>query len=302
MISVDEAKQALTGPVASVSVPFCKDGAIDYRGLKNCVDFIIEAGSGVVLLTYGDSLFNILTDLEISEITKNVTKQTRGRTVVVAAGRWWTGEAVKFARYAREIGVSIFMALAPEWANCTNAQTLAQYYWTISKEIPLMLVTSLASNKVLPLETVRLLMQEDTGIVAVKDDVCGSYGRRLANLINGKWALLSGGGKENFLDLMPYGGDGYLSVYMRFKPTVAKDFWRSIKANDLKKAKAIITLYEMPFFEDIKVKIGVDDDALVHAALEIFGVAGRWRREPFCNMDDGQMEQMREFFKERNLL
>ncbi len=80
------AKKALTGPIASVSVPFLRDGEIDYDGLRNCVEFIIEAGSGTVLLTHGDSLYSILTDEEIGHISKVVVDQTAGRAMTVVAG------------------------------------------------------------------------------------------------------------------------------------------------------------------------------------------------------------------------
>ena len=72
MITVEAAKKALAGPIASVSTPFKRDGSIDYKSLENIVEFIIEAGSGTVLLTHGDSLYTLLNDDEIAEITKRV--------------------------------------------------------------------------------------------------------------------------------------------------------------------------------------------------------------------------------------
>ena len=42
-MDLDEARKALTGPVASLPTPFTRDGAIDFPALGNIVDFCIDA-------------------------------------------------------------------------------------------------------------------------------------------------------------------------------------------------------------------------------------------------------------------
>ena len=74
MVTVESARYALMGPVASVSIPFNGDGSVDIPSLKRIVDFIILSGSGTVLLTYGDSLYSLLTDREIARITQIVVE------------------------------------------------------------------------------------------------------------------------------------------------------------------------------------------------------------------------------------
>ena len=75
-----------------------RDGEIDYDSLRGLVERGIEGGSTTMLLTYGDSLFSLLTDDEVAEVTRVVAEQTAGRAAVVAADRiWWTGKAVAFA-------------------------------------------------------------------------------------------------------------------------------------------------------------------------------------------------------------
>ena len=80
-------RQALTGPISSVSTPFDRAGAIDERALRAGVEFAVtEAKSGTILLTYGDSLISVLTDREIADVTRIVVEQTARRKLVVAAG------------------------------------------------------------------------------------------------------------------------------------------------------------------------------------------------------------------------
>lgn len=82
--SRDEIHELLAGPVMSVHTPFCQDGQIDYASLRGLVDRGIENSSTTMLLTYGDSLFSLLTDDEVAEVTRVVAEQTRGRASIWA--------------------------------------------------------------------------------------------------------------------------------------------------------------------------------------------------------------------------
>lgn len=292
----EKIRHYLTGPISSVSTPFDRRGEIDVAALRKCVEFAVtEADSGTILLTYGDSLFSVLTDREIAEVTRITVEQTAGRKLVVAAGGWWTGEACRFAEYCRGLGVDVMMPLPPNWAGSATEQTLVEHFEQISRVMPVMVVTAIGPGVSVPLGAVQRLLEGRNGVVAVKDDICGPYGRRLAQLTAGRWGFLSGGRKENHLDVLPYGADAYLSLYMRFKPAVAHRYWAAIKAGDIPAAVAIVHQYDIPFM-DFCAKHGVHFDAVVHGAMELAGLASRWRRLPYSTLSDQQMELLRAFF------
>ena len=79
MISREEVREKLTGPIASLTTPFTRDGEIDYPGLRKLIDGNLEGGSNSSLLTYGDSLFSLMTDDEIAEVTRVVSEHTGKR-------------------------------------------------------------------------------------------------------------------------------------------------------------------------------------------------------------------------------
>ncbi|MCL5072156.1 MAG: dihydrodipicolinate synthase family protein [Actinobacteria bacterium] len=303
MISIEEVKEALRGPIGSVSTPFNKDNTIDYKGLKNCVDYLVESKSGTVLLTVGDSLYTILTEAEIAEVTKVVVEQTAGRAMVVAAcGIWPTCQAVEFAKYCRQIGTDVLMTLPPDWICASSAQNLIKHYESVAKEMPVMLVTALGSRAI-PEETIKVLLdKKNSGIVAIKDDTFGVYAKRIASLVDGRWPFLCGGCMFNYLDVMHYGSDGYLSLFMAYKNNIDHEFWEAVKSRNFKKATSIINKYEFPLAFDLPKQFGTDSDALIHAALEIFGIAQRWRREPYYSLNEEQMELLEDFYKKNSLL
>src|SRR5580704_1419457 len=119
----EEIRGRLVGPIGSVRTPFDRSGAIDFRALRWMVDFIVDAGSPAVMLTYGDSLYSVLTDQEVAEVTRVVAEQTAGRALVIAADRsWWTGKAAEFGDYARNVGADLMMVMPPTWGDSATPE------------------------------------------------------------------------------------------------------------------------------------------------------------------------------------
>ena len=299
----EEIRAKLTGPVASVHVPFLRDGEIDYAGLRNLLDHNIEAGSQTMLLTYGDSLFTLLTDEEVADVTRVVAEHTAGRALVVAADRqWWTGKTVAFAQYARDVGADVLMVLPPNWAASCTVDTFVEHYAAAAEHIPVMVVTNVFNSSTsVGLETLKILRDEVPGVVAIKDDLCGAFARKMTLLVHDQWAVVSGGQKENHLDVLPYGCDGYLSTFVQFAPQVTHRYLQAIESKDWDMAKAVIRDYDMPYFDFVLGLTG-GFDAGVHGTYELFGLAERWRRKPYYSLNDGEMEQLATFFKSLNLL
>lgn len=213
----EEVRAALTGPVTSICLPFDNDGNIDFNGLRNQIDFDIHAGSTALILTLGNSLYTLLTDVEVEEVTKITVDHVRGRAMVVAADRTWaTPKTLEFAQYAKDIGADALMVLPPNWANSCTSQTMVEHYVKVAEYIPIMVVTNVFATRGWPFakEVFEHLIESTDGFVAVKDDLVGVFARR----------------------------------------------------------------------------------------LELFGVNGRWRRKPYYSLDDGEMEQLADFFKGLKLL
>lgn len=289
-------RAALTGPIASISTPFSRAGAIDFTALRAMVDFAVDAGSPTVLLTYGDSLYSLLTDDEVAEVTRIAAEHTAGRALVVAADRIWaTPKEVAFAQHAREAGADVLMVLPPDWAQSCILESLVEHYAAVAREIPVMAVTNYLEFR--PIEFGIELMErlsEMPGVAAVKDDVCGVFAQRLGQALYGKLALVSGGQKRNHFEMHPHGCDGYLSTFMRFRPEIAHTYWKAIETHDLEAAHRIIRDYDMPLFDFILASRG-SFDAAIHGILELFGIAERWRRKPYHSCTDAEMDELRAF-------
>ena len=296
MISRAEVREALTGPVASLSTPFTRDGDVDYAGLRQLIDGNLAGGSKSALLTYGDSLFSLLSDDEIAEVTRVVADQTGKRGLTVAAdGGWWTGRTVEFARYCRDVGAGALMVKPPIWGGSVAVDTLVAHYKEVAAEIPVVLVTNIwAANPAQGLRTIEVLLDKVDGIVAIKDDILGQFVRQMTAMVGDRWAMFSGGQKQNHLDVVHYGAVGYMSTFVSFYPPVAHQYWDAVERGDWIAAAKVIEEHDWPLFEYIGGLQG-GFDAGMHGLLELTGTAGRWRRKPFYSLNDEEMEELKAF-------
>jgi dihydrodipicolinate synthase/N-acetylneuraminate lyase len=300
----DEVRAHLTGPIGSIHTPFTRDGDVDYEGIRREIDAIVAGGGRTVLLTAGDSHYLCLSDEEIGRITQVTCQHTARRAMVVAADRWHsTGRAVAFARFAGEAGADVVMCLPPSWAGSCTPETLADHYAAVAQALPVMIVTGLflQHSAAFGLETVARALDRSERIVAIKDDVCGDFARRLCLLAHSRCAMFAGGQKVNHLNMWPYGCDGYMSTFLMLNPGITHRYWNAIERSDLESARTVVRDYDMPLFDVLETFTGGWNAAL-HGALELFGLAGRWRRRPYYTLNDEEMERLAAFFLSKETL
>ena len=299
MKSRDEIREALTGPVPSIRTPFTRHGDVDFDGLRRVLDFCLDAGGRTMLLTAGDSHYLCLTEAEIAEVTRVTVEHVAGRAMVVAADRYYgTPAALRFAREVRDLGADVLMLMPPDWGASSTPEGFAEHYAAVSEVMPVMIVTNvfLPRGDAFGLKTLEVTLDRAPGVAALKDDVCGAFARKMGLLVNGRWAVISGGQKQNHLNNLPYGCDGYLSTFMAFKPEIARRYWSAIEAGNTAEAVAVIRDIDMPFFNHIASYPG-GFDACMHGYQELAGLAQRWRRPPYHSLADEEMERLKAFLE-----
>ena len=303
-MTVDDVRRSLTGPLASLRTPFNRDGSIDYPGLHRQMDLAVEAGCGTSLLTAGDSHLQCMSDDEIRAITEDVARYSAGRTMVVAADwAFATPQAVDFANTCVEVGADMLMVRPPDWAKSSTIDGLVGHFAAVAEIIPVMLVTNLFKLRDIrfSLDAIEAIRDRVENVMAVKDDLEGDFARRMCMLVHDKWAVFSGGGLRNHLSLRPFGCDGFMDRFMSFRPRVSLSYWEAVQHGKVKEAVAIIRDIELPLELFLNAFPG-GRDAAVHGLLEVFEIAGRWRRAPYYSLSDEEIQRLRAFVKEMGLL
>ncbi len=302
-MDIDRFRHHLAGPVASINTPFLADGGVDYDGLRRFVDFCIEGGAGTVLFTPGDSLYSLLTEAEIAEMTAFTAGIVTGRALFIAsAGFWSTAQTAAFAEHARDCGADAVIVAPPDRGMTVDG--LVAYYSAVSRTLPAFILSAgLVSVGVRgALETVERLLAEVPGILGFKEDFSPDFARGACARAHEKWVIFAGGQKQTHMDMLPYGCDGYMSTFIKFKPAVAHAYWSAVQKGDIDAAVDVIARYDMPLFDYLYNTFPAGGDAAQHAVLELAGICGRWRRDPLPDLSDEEMEHLGAFLADGDML
>ena len=115
------------GSLPALVTPF-RDGSVDFKALKELVDWQIAEGShGLVPVgTTGES--PTLTHEEHEQVIEAVVKAAAGRVPVIAgAGSNNTVEAIRFLRHAQSVGADAALVVTPYYNKPTQAGLIAHF-------------------------------------------------------------------------------------------------------------------------------------------------------------------------------
>lgn len=303
-MDLEKIKHCLTGPIPSLRTPFNVDGSIDFYGLENNINLLLEQDISTIMLTAGDSHYDSLADNEIAEITTRTVQQVNGKAMVIAADRYHTTErAIDFARFCKQKGADLYMALPPDWARSSTPESLAEHYAAISQIMPVMIVT----NRFIPrgekfgLQTVEKSLGKSNCIMAIKDDMGGRFAWKVCILAHEfDVPVISGGQKSSHLNLYPYGPAAYLSTFIHFRPDLTREYWTAITKQNISQAARVVATYDIPYF-DFVIEGPGGFDAGIQATMELFGVYKRYRRRPYYTYTEDDMHKLQTFLHDLGL-
>ena len=297
-----QVRAALSGPVCSIPTPFLANDDIDYDTVAKMIDFQIEHGFGMIFLTPGNSQYNVLTDAEMLALGKFCVEYTRKRALVCVTEFGHTTRRMKeLATALAAAGADLFLPFPAAWADSVPPENLAGYYLECAKIIPLLLIYPAAVSPTAAIGVLDSVLKQTDRVMAVKDDCCNNVSRRMAMQFGERLAIFAGGQKQNFLNILPYGATGYLSTLGMFRPDISRAFYDACRRQDALEVRRIIRDYDIPYF-DLLVKQPGGFDAGIHATMELFGFGTRYRRAPYGNLTDADMEVFRQGLRDLNLL
>ncbi len=303
-MTIEEAKHFLTGPVMSLRTAFDKEGEIDFKAIRKIIDRGIDGGTRTIMLTVGDSHYDCLSDEEITKLTRITVEQTAGRAMVIAADRYYSSKrAIAFAEHCKELGADMFMPLPPDWGGSCTPESMAEHYAAIAETMPVMIVTNRFISRGIPfgLETLERSFDLSPNVLAIKDDMGGTFAHDIYMRFSERVAIIAGGQKRNHMNMYPYGCTGYLSTFCMYNPDFAQSYWKAIEANHLKEASRLIEEKDAPFFDYIlKIKGGFD--AAMHGMIELYGLGQRHRRKPYHTITDEDLAGLKEYLMGLDLL
>ncbi len=301
----DELKKSLEGCVYTIFTPFDADLNIDYEVLERYLAHLYGTGARKFYAMAYNSRYSQLTDREIMDLNEfciRTLKKFDSANVVIVGDpiHCSTAISVEFARHAREAGADLISLLVRE-KYFSDDQVLDHFAEVgrlsrcpiLVHEMPFL--SGADGSQIHWPESLLNALPTVPEIVALKEDAkdfevtCAAL--ELEPRIR---VVISGGGKERFVQFKKFGARSYLNGISMLDARIGEIFWKAFEKDDHKTISFIIEDIEKPFFDFPAQKHGWHrtNKALLQAA----GLMHRRDRMPLKHLSDEEFADVEQAY------
>lgn len=257
-------RKDLSGVFTALITPF-KNGDIDWASLKRLLKFQEDVTGFVVSGTTGES--PTLTDDEKKKLFDFVRAET-GKPIIMGTGSNSTSDTIEATQAAAKWGADAALVVVPYY-NKPPQRGLFQHFQKVSEcsNLPVILynVPGRTITK-LELDTIKELshLPNIVGIKEATGDI--EFGGEIAKACGADF-LVTSGDDGTFLDLVPRGGRGVISVASHIMPKQFSDWCKRARAGDASARK------EFQKYEELNNYLYVEANPIpVKMALKLMGL------------------------------
>ncbi|HEY82870.1 MAG TPA: 4-hydroxy-tetrahydrodipicolinate synthase [Dehalococcoidia bacterium] len=234
-------KIQVTGIIPAMITPFTRTGEVDFKGIRENVDFLIESGVSEVMCLGSTGEAATLSREECVKVIEATVEAADGRVPVMAGtGATSTREVVERTREAKSAGVSSVMIVTPFYEIPTQ-EGLYRHYATIAEavDIPIVLYNIPPHTHVeIEPETLARLAEIDN-VVALKDSSGNlSYFAEVMRLAGDKISVLTGG-DDITLPCFALGCHGAILALANIAPRMVVDLYQAAQQQDMTRAQRL---------------------------------------------------------------
>jgi len=309
MMTPEQLRKKLTGPVVAMTTPFTKDDNVDLDGLRRLTEFYIENGIRTVIADGSTGEFASLSEDERRQVIKTVVEAARGRlTVIAGTACAGTKLTIDLTKYAEDVGADGVM-ITPPYYGYGGFEGLKKHYRLVAEATQIGIVIYFSgavmhtvSNILAKPELMLELAEAGGGHISGFKDASGNFHfyRSVCKLLNGKVAVMASNGMNYHLYGHMFGCPCFLTGLGNIWPKVEIEFDEALKRNDLARAVQIVNDKDLPYLRAC-VSTGTYNGA-VKALLEMAGLPGGHMRSPFLDCTPEQRAMLRRTCVEIGLL
>ena len=290
----------ITGSIVALVTPLHDDGAVDYDGLRQLIDWHIAEGTNCigVVGTTGES--PTVTVEEHCEIIRVAVEQCAGRVPVMAgAGANSTHEAIELSRFAKKVGADCTLQVVPYY-NKPTQEGIYRHFKAIAEAVDIPMVLYNVPGRTvadMSVETTLRLAQVP-GVIGVKEAP--------GNLERAAWLIreapahfrIYSGDDPTAIALMLLGGHGNVSVTANVAPHAMSELCAAAIAGDVARARDI-HLRLLPLHKHLFIEA---NPIPVKWALHRMGRCGGAIRLPLVNLSAEAQPTVERALRECGLL
>jgi 4-hydroxy-tetrahydrodipicolinate synthase len=285
-------KEKFEGIIPAMVTPFTEKGEVNFTGIKENVDFLIENGVSQILCLGGTGEVAALTREECIRIIETTVKATNGRIPVIAGtGAPSTMEVIERTKEAISAGADSVLIVTPFYEIPTQ-DGLYKHYATIAEtvNIPIILY-NIPPNTQVEIEPQTLLkLAEIDNIVALKESSGNvSYFAEVMRLVGDKIAIFNGG-DDISLPCFTLGCPGAVLALGNIAPRMLVDMYTAVQKKEMKKASNL-------FFQLLPISriisVAQNFPAPVKEAVHMLGRPAGPPRSPIMQVSQQEKEVIR---------
>ena len=287
------------GAAVAIVTPF-KNDKLDYESLGKIIDFQIENGTDAIVVcgTTGES--STLTDEEhVEAIAYTVDHVAKRVPVIAGAGSNDTRYAVWLSREARRAGADALLQVTPYY-NKATPKGLIRHFMTIADatDIPNILYnvpSRTGCNITLP---VYKELAKHPNIVATKE-ASGNISA-IAQLMAecGDDFDVYSGNDDQIVPILSLGAKGVISVLSNVMPRETHDICQLFFDGKVKES-AELQLKLLELINNLFIEV---NPVPVKTAMNLMGFCSEEMRLPLCEMDEKNLEILKNSLKKHSLI
>ena len=287
-----------TGSGVAIVTPFSETG-IDFLKLSELIEFQIENKTDAIIICGTTGEASTMPDSEhLSAIEFAVKKANKRIPVIAGTGSNDTSHCIEISKRAEELGADGLLIVTPYY-NKTSKKGLVAHYKMVadSVKIPIILYNVPSRTGMnMAVDTLKELAKIPN-IVAIKEASGSiSYVAELAK--NVPELKIYSGNDDMIVPVMSLGGIGVISVVANILPKETHDICeyylngKVVESCDLQ--LKMLNLINKLFIEVNPIPI--------KTAMNLMGMNVGHLRMPLCEMDDGNLEKLKQEMKSYGLV
>ncbi|GAA0085092.1 4-hydroxy-tetrahydrodipicolinate synthase [Clostridium sp. CTA-7] len=287
------------GSAVAIITPFTEDG-VNHKKLKELIEWHIQEKTDAIVICGTTGEASTMTCEERKETIKFTVDIVNKRVPVIAGtGTNNTAASIEMSKFAESVGVDALLIITPYY-NKTTHKGLIKHFEAINNAIntPIILynVPSRTGVNITPNELFELSKYKN--IVAIKE-ASGNISQivQMKALCKDKIDIYSGN-DDQVIPIMSLGGLGVISVLANILPKEVHNMTTSYINGNIQEALKI----QLDIL-DIANKLFVETNPIpVKTALNLMGKDVGAFRLPLCEMDNKNLELLKDSLKEYNLI
>ncbi len=272
----------LTGLGVALVTPFTEDGRVDYNGLANIIEYVIEGGVDYIVALGTTAETPTLYMPERAVIAMFITNHIAGRVpLVMGVGGNSTSEVLDQLREFDLRGADAILSVTPYY-NKPSQEGLYQHFKVVAENSPLPIILYNIAGRTgvnMSVETTLRIARDFDNVIGVKE-ASGNLEQIYRTIDERPEGFMVISGDDGMtLDIVKHGGEGVISVAGNVFPTQMSNFMTLLKDGDFEAAEKA---YE-PLSEAVDALFEEGNPTGVKCALHAKGVISNRMRLPLVS-------------------